>query len=339
MSHFPSVIPAFLAATTLMVLSGCDLPKEHFGAALGPSDAETVVFEVPAGASARSLAPSLAESGLVTSSDNFVMYVRLTKEGGCIKAGRHKVSAAMDAGGLIEALCGVPLANDVPFTVVEGWRIREIDAALAAKGWTKPGEYTAAVADPSTYTAPFPLPAASMEGYLFPETYMVDAEKWDTRAFVQRQVDLLAERFYTPQKADIEKSGRSFGAVVIMASMLEREEPTKAQRPLVAGILWKRIDNGWNLGVDATSRYTLDKWNDRRAFLKKLRDPNDPYNTRLRGGLPPTAIGNPGMTALDAALHSTESEFWYYLHDSSGVIHPSRNVREHEAYRKKYNVY
>ena len=48
---------------------------------------------------------------------------------------------------------------------------------------------------------------------------------------------------------------------------------------------------------------------------------------------------NPGMTALDAALHPTKSEFWYYLHDSSGVIHPSRNVREHEAYRKKYNVY
>ena len=339
MSDFPRAIRVLFAATALTALPGCELAEGHFGTAPGPSDAETVVFEVPAGASARSLAPSLAEAGLVTSSDNFVMYVRLSKEGGCIKAGRHRVSAAMDAGGLIEALCGVPLANDVPFTVVEGWRIREIDAALAAKGWTKPGEYTTAVADPSQYTAPFALPSVSMEGYLFPETYMVDVGKWDTKAFVQRQVDLLAERFYIPQKAQIDQSGRSFADVVIMASMLEREEPTKAQRPLVAGILWKRIDSGWNLGVDATSRYTLDKWNDRRAFLKKLRDPDDPYNTRLRGGLPPTAIGNPGMTALDAALNATDSAFWYYLHDSSGVIHPSRNVREHEAYRKKYNVY
>ena len=332
-------IRAALALTLLVSLSGCDLATGHFGAAPGPADAETVVFEVPAGSSARSLAPSLAEAGLVGSADNFVMYVRLTKEGTCIKAGRHNVSPAMDAGQLIEALCGVPLANDVPFTVVEGWRIREIDAALAEKGWTTPGEYAAAVADPSQYTAPFALPAESIEGYLFPETYMVDAEKWNTKGFVQRQIDLLAERFYTPNKADLESSGRTFGEVVIMASMLEREEPTKAQRPLVAGILWKRIDNSWNLGVDATSRYTLEKWNDRRAFLKKLRDPDDPYNTRLRGGLPPTAIGNPGMTALDAALHPTKSEFWYYLHDSSGVIHPSRNVREHEAYRKKYNVY
>lgn len=326
-------------ATLMLMLSGCGIATDHFGAAPGPADAASVVFEVPKGSTARSLAGSLHDVGLVTSPDNFVMYVRLTKEGACIKAGRHNVSPAMTAGELIEAMCGAPIANDVPFTVVEGWRIREIDAALAEKGWTQPGEYTAAVADITRYSAPFPLPSSSLEGYLFPETYMVDRSKWDTAGFVQRQLNLLGERFYTPNRAAIDASGRSFAEVVIMASMLEREEPTPAQRPLVAGILWQRIDAQWNLGVDATSRYTLDKWNDRRAFLKKLRDPTDPYNTRLRGGLPPTAIGNPGLTALGAALHPTSSEFWYYLHDSSGVLHPSRNQSEHEAYRRKYNVY
>ena len=339
MTNPKRILAAAVTAALSVLLPGCDLAASHYGAAPGPADAETVVFDVQKGASARSLAPALADAGLVTSADSFVMYVRITKQGGCIKAGRHTVSPAMDASSLIEALCGVPLANDEPFTIVEGWRIREIDAALATKGWTQPGEYAAAVADPGIYTAAFPLPKTSMEGYLFPETYMVTVDKWDTKQFVQRQLDLLAERFYTPNKAAIDASGRTFGEVVIMASMLEREEPTKAQRPLVAGILWKRIDHKWNLGVDATSRYTLEKWNDRRAFLKKLRDPNDPYNTRLRGGLPPTAIGNPGMTALEAALNPTESEFWYYLHDSAGVIHPGRNVAEHEAYRKKYDVY
>ena len=99
------------------------------------------------------------------------------------------------------------------------------------------------------------------------------------------------------------------------------------------------MDSSWNLGVDATSRYTIDKWNDRKAFLVQLRDPSDPYNTRLRGGLPPTAIGNPAIDSLTAALSPTESEFWYYLHDSQQVLHPSRNSAEHEAYRRKYNVY
>ena len=134
-------------------------------------------------------------------------------------------------------------------------------------------------------------------------------------------------------------SSRSFSELVIMASLLEREEPKPVHRPMVAGILWKRIDNGWALGVDATSRYTIDEWNDRKALLKMLRDPDDPYNTRLRQGLPPTPIGSPALPSLEAALAPTESEFWFYLHDSTGKLHPSRNQREHEAYRRKYNVY
>mgnify|MGYP003335319988 FL=1 len=110
-------------------------------------------------------------------------------------------------------------------------------------------------------------------------------------------------------------------------------------RSTVAGILWKRLDNHWNLGVDATSRYTLDDWNDRKAFLEKLRDPEDPWNTRLRGGLPPTPIGNPGAVALNAAMSPKESDCWYYLHDAQQVLHCSRTEAEHEAFRRKYNVY
>ena len=94
-----------------------------------------------------------------------------------------------------------------------------------------------------------------------------------------------------------------------MASMLEREEPTESQRPIVAGILWKRLDNKWRLGVDATSRYTLDDWTDERAFRKLLRDPNDRYNTRLHYGLPPTPIGNPSLSALQAVIAPKRASF------------------------------
>ena len=80
-------------------------------------------------------------------------------------------------------------------------------------------------------------------------------------------------------------------------------------------------------------------WNDRRAFLKKLRDPRDPYNTRLRKGLPPTPIGAPSLSSLKAALRPKKSRYLYYLHDSNGNIHFARNAKQHEANRKKYNVY
>ena len=124
-----------------------------------------------------------------------------------------------------------------------------------------------------------------------------------------------------------------------MMNQEEREEPTDANRPLVAGILWKRLDADWNLGVDATSRYSLENWNDRRAFLARLRDPEDPYNTRLRPGLPPTPIGSPGISALEAALTPEASEYWYYLHDAQQNLHPTRNGQEHEQMRRRYDVY
>jgi len=323
----------------LLLLAACGPLTDHYGAPADPEDHGEVVFTVPAGASARSLAPKLAEAGLVASADDYVMWLRLSEQGACIKAGRHKLRPDMSADDLTAGLCGAPLPEDIPFTVVEGWRIKEIDEALTKNGWIKAGEYAALAAQPERFKAPYPLPSGTLEGYLFPETYMVIPDKWDTAAFIQRQLDQLNQRFYTPNEAEIGASKRSFAELVIMASMLEREEPKPSQRPMVAGILWKRIDANWNLGVDATSRYTLDQWNDRKAFLKKLRDPEDPYNSRLRLGLPPTPIGNPSVPSLEAALRPTDSEYWYYLHDSSGTIHPGRDVAEHEAYRKQYNVY
>ncbi len=323
----------------LLLVAACGLVADHFGRPADPDDHEPREFEVPKGASARSLAPALEDAGLVPSASDYVNWVRLTGEGGCIKAGRFELRPDMSAAELTAALCGPPLPEDVPFTVVEGWRIRDIDAALAAKGWIAPGEYAELAAHPERFHADFALPDHALEGYLYPETYMVVPDRWDTAAFIQRQLDLFAERFATPRAADIAASGRDLDAIVILASMVEREEPTPAKRPLVAGILWKRLDHGWNLGVDATSRYTLAEWNDRRAFLKQLRDPTDPYNTRLRPGLPPTAIGNPGLAALDAALHPEESPYWYYLHDGDKVLHPARNAAEHEANRRRYGVW
>jgi UPF0755 protein len=320
----------------LVWLLGCDLT-----APVDPAATQETMFEVPAGSTARGLATPLASAGLVRDGWRWEWYLRTSADGSCIKAGRHRVKASMDAPALLAALCGPPVPNDEPFTIPEGWRIRDIDAALAAHGWMKPGAYVAAATDVNAYTATFPLPDnGTLEGYLYPETYKVEPDNFDPERLVQRQLDTFAERFFTGHTGLADKgAARSLQAIVTMASLIEREEPTPANRPVIAGILWRRIDAGWNLGVDATSRYTLDDWNDRQAFMKKLRDPADPWNTRLRPGLPPTPIGNPGVVALEAAAAPTASDYWYYLHDADQVLHPSRSVAEHEAFRRKYNVY
>ena len=320
-----------------LIFISCSIISGLSGDPADPNDTAEIVVQVDKGKTARAMGPILEDAGVIDDAESFRWYVRIHKEGDCIKAGKHAVSRSMTHQAIIEALCGVPLVDAVPFTVLEGWRIREIDQALAKAGHIQPGEYAALAKMPSRFKASYPLPKASLEGYLYPDTYMIEPGNFDTERFIQRQLDMFKKRF-------VSKHPRGFGrrnleAVVIMGSMIVREEPSAAQRPLVAGILWKRIDNHWNLGVDATSRYTLPKWNDRRAFLKKLRDPKDPYNTRLRPGLPPTAIGNPDLSSLEAAASPVSSPYWYFLHDAKGKLHPSRSVAEHEAYRRRYNVY
>jgi UPF0755 protein len=323
----------------MFCLSGCQVLAGLFGGAADLEDDREILFEVAQGMTAGSLAQPLEDAGIIDDAGNFKVFVRITGEGGCLKAGRFPLRRDMDAHNLLRTMCGVPLADDTPFTVLEGWRILEIDEALAAEGWTELGDYMRLARDPSQFTAPFPLPGDTLEGYLFPETYMVMADRWDTKAFIQRQLNTFTTKFYVPHQPAIEDGSRTLEELVIMASMIEREEPSPQNRPLVAGILWKRLDHQWNLGVDATSRYTLMRWNDRRAFLKQLRDKNDPYNTRLRGGLPPGPIGNPGIRSLESTLNPEKSDYWYYLHDSNRVLHPAKDQRGHEANRRRFNVY
>ena len=323
----------------LSLFLGCSMLADNFGSPADSSDTTEIIFEVPKGTMARSLGAGLSKADVVDSADNFNNYVKITKEGSCIKAGKFALTRSMSAKEILETLCGVPIANDKPFTVVEGWRIREIDAALTTKGWIKAGEYAKLANDPSLFTASFELPDDSLEGYLYPETYMLSPDRFDAQKFIQRQLNVLDDNFYTPNKDAIQKSKRSFDELMIMGSMLEREEPKKKNRPLVAGIIWKRLDNSWNLGIDATSHYGLEDWNDRKGLLKALRNTKDPYNTRLRSGLPPTPIGAPSVGSLEAALHPEASAYWYYLHDSKQNIHPAKNAAGHEANRRKYNVY
>jgi UPF0755 protein len=310
----------------------------QFTSPAAPDDDKEVVFEVPKGASGRSVGASLEKQGFILKADVWRLFV--SRRGKLdLKAGRHKLKRSMTMEELATALEGTPLPDDVPFTFVEGWRLRDTDEALAAKGWIKPGEYIAMAKKPGLFTAPFTLPKHTLEGFLYPETYSVVPDRFDLHQLMQRQIDGFTKRFYEPNKAAIEKSGRTLHELVKMASMLEREEPVPKQRPLVAGILWKRIDMNFPLGVDATSRYELEKWNDRKAFLKRLRDKEDAYNTRHKTGLPPTPIGAPTVESLEAAMKPTKSPYLYYLHDKDKVLHPSRNAAEHEALRKKYNVY
>ena len=336
------VLIGLVVLAALAAAGGALYVQRAFVTAKDPSGgAAKVIVEVARGASARQVGLQLEAAGLIDDARIWRLYLKLNPGGPTTKAGKHEVSAGLNIPQLREALAGTPISEDVPLTMVEGWRLVDADAALAAKGLIEAGAYLAAAQALRALAVPFELPAGttSLEGFLLPETYMVPPGELDVAGLVQRQLDAFHARFLIPYADELAKSPRSLRDVVIMASMLEREEPKPEVRPKVAGVLYKRLDANSPLGVDATSRYTLDSWNDRRAFLKKLRDPEDPYNSRLKAGLPPTAIGAPSLPSLVAALRPESSPYWYYLHDAQADIHFGRTAAEHEANRRRYDVW
>jgi UPF0755 protein len=327
-----------VVAAILGALAGWQWLESSVATAVGPPGAPAVDFVVDKGSTGQSIGHKLKAEGFIT--NTLAWRYHLRRRGGLnAKAGTHPLSAGMSMKELAVALEKAPKLDELPFAMIEGWRLRDTDAALVDKGLISPGAYVKAATEVARFKAPFALPATGLEGYLYPETYNIVVEGFSVEALIQRQLDTFVERFFLPYRDELDRSGRRLHDVVTMASMLEREEPTPAQRPLVAGILWKRIDMKFALGVDATSRYQLPEWNDRAAFLKRLRDKTDPYNTRHVVGLPPTPIGAPTVASLLAAMRPTPTDFLYYLHDADKVLRPSRNAEEHEALRAKYNVY
>lgn len=306
-------------------------------APIHPGDNSTFLFIVPKGATAYGIRPALEKQGMAPSEFAWKRFIKGSdSQGACIKAGRHELRKSMSLNQVLQALCAAPLADDIPLTIVEGWRIKDIDAALTEKGLIQQGQY-AELATQKKVDLPFAITSPTLEGYLWPETYKISPARFTAKTFIERQLQTFQTRFLSKYSGDLGQ--RTLHDVVVMASMLEREEPTPANRTLVSGILWKRLDNGWQLGVDATSRYELTNWNDKKAFLKRLRDASDKYNTRTNKGLPPTAIGNPSLSSLQAALTPKASPYWYYLHDSKKKLHPAKDAVGHEANRKRYNVY
>jgi UPF0755 protein len=338
MGRVSRLIIGLLIVTALAITGGWTYYERQVARPINATDTEKSIFKVPKGASLLAVGKKLKNEGFIRDVLFWRIYLKRSQSHG-VKAGRHEISKAMNIPQLLEALASVPLSEDVPLTMIEGWRIKDADQWLSANGWIKAGNYIKAASNPKQFKLPFPFSGATLEGYLLPETYRVNKGQLNVHKFVQRQIDAFNLRFYQSYKQELNASKRDLPQIVILASMLEREEPKPEVRPMVADVMYKRLDAKTPLGIDATSRYLLEDWTDRRKFLAQLRNRNDPYNTRLKIGLPPTAIGAPGLESLISALRPKANPYWYYLHDAQQNIHFGKNAAEHEANRKKYNVY
>jgi UPF0755 protein len=275
----------------------------------------SVTVNIPEGASAGTIGDVLAKADVVDSGFIFSLRANISGSRQELRSGRHVLKHDMSYGAAIAALSAKPSTAEsapvVKVTIPEGRSRREIRAIASKAGLT--GSYLDATAKaPSDfslrrYGAPR---ASSLEGFLFPATYEVPAGA-GVRSLVSRQLDAFRENFAKVSLTTAKRRNLDAYDVLTIASMVEREARVAKERPLIAAVITNRLREGLPLGIDATIRFATGNWSKPLTQSELQRD--SPYNTRLRKGLPPTPIGNPGLSSIRAAAKPANRDFLYYV--------------------------
>lgn len=288
-----------------------------------------VIVSIPAGMKLERVAAALRRHGLIRNSRVFLWAARVRGVPDEPRPGRYAFSPAMSAIGIADRLeRGDTGLNELRVTIPEGYNVRQIASALVRHGILASAEAFVEVAKKphGRVQAPFPIPNSGLEGYLFPDTYWFPPGIRPARV-AQEMVDTFVRRFYLPNRASLAASGRTLQEIVTVASMIEREAKTDADRPKIAGVIYNRLARGMPLQVDATVLYALGHHKSRVLYadLKVA----SPYNTYKRKGLPPGPIANPGLPSLQAALHPEHGPYLYYVAGPDGSHIFSRTEAEH----------
>lgn len=293
------------------------------------------------GTSAAEIASILDERGLIRSPFVFRLTCRVGGSSGNLKPGVYEVAPSMSVPEIIRLLvAGQTLEQWI--TIPEGFNARQIADLLEGKELAS-GEAFVRLTITEGYSFPrFPFVYGhSLEGYLFPDTYLV-ARGTDARGIIEKMLETFESKIVRPCRPDLESVSRSrFGLgdeafaeglsrILVMASLVEREARIPKDRPLVAAVLWNRLDKGMRLEVDATVSYRpgVSRGNKDRVLYSDL-ESGSPYNTYRRAGLPPTPICNPGLESVKAVLNPAKADYLYYVAKKDGSHVFSTTFEQH----------
>ena len=276
-------------------------------------------FVIEKGTSASGVGDKLEKAGLIKNSLAFKLYLQFTGQSGKLQAGEFRLSPSMSLFQIVESLFKGPV--ELWVTIPEGLRREEI-AAKFASGLDRD----------QVFIDEFLLASKGSEGALLPDTYLFQKDA-SASAIVAKMI-----KTFKSKTADLGGNEElTNDQRIVLASLIERETKTAAERPIVAGIIIKRFKAGWPLQIDASVQYavgTAKNWW-QILTLEDLKI-DSRYNSYKFSGLPPTPIANPGMSSISAAFAPEASDYWYYIHDSDGRIHYAETLDGHNSNIRKY---
>ncbi len=343
LSHFSLVC---IAVACLVILAGGIALAEMRAPANFPVN---VIVPVENGAGAGSVAGELSADHIIRSQFLFKVIITLLRAKNSIGAGDYVFSKPENVWTVVNRL--IHSEQDLPavrVTIPEGSTVRQtatiLNSALASSTSASSSPFFAISQFNETQ---FLNIASTSEGYLFPDTYLFLPNDTAT-AVISIMKDNFNKKILSIQPQInaflASSSAAGFHAtqndVVIMASILEKEATSTADRRIIAGILWKRLESGQLLQVDPSLVYANLLAGQKLSIASTLTADElagtSPYNTYRYKGLPPTPIDNPGIDALIDAVTPTATSYWYYLNDSKGVMHYSATYEGQLANQAKY---
>jgi UPF0755 protein len=302
----------------------------------------SVRVKVPTGADADDIGDLLAARGVVDNATFFVLNATLTGRRGGLRPGGYTLRHGMTNGEAIDALTKGPKVKVVKttnVTIPEGPSIREEAPKIDKASFT--GSYAREANSRATLRAIRKLGAPkgtkTAEGFMFPATYTL-VEGAPIRDLVAKQLGAFKRNFGSVDLASAKRKNLTRYDVLIIASLVEREAQLDRERPLIASVIYNRLRDGMPLGIDATIRYQTNNW--QRPIRVSELNADTPYNSRLRRGLPPTPIGNPGLKSMRAAAHPARTRYLFFVRKpgKSGAHAFSTNDAQFERDNARYQA-
>lgn len=333
-----------LVLACVIIMAGLDMTGVN-------KSSEEIKITLEDGSSTADIAAVLKENGIIDQKWAFELYSKVRGVDGKYQPGMYTLSANMGYGNIMSILrAGMP-RKTVRVTIPEGYTMDQIATLMENNDvCTKKAFYDAVQnGDYSSYAFVAAIPAAegdytgrgyALEGYMFPDTYEFYTAS-DGETVVRKLLDNFDARLDTTYKAKIAAQNLTINDVVILASIVQGEA-ADGEWSRVARVLQNRLNNTAEypyLQCDATINYfkNLDKGVEGLAIAQ------DAYDTHVRRGLPPGAVGNPGLRAIDAVLSPSDdkevAKCYYFATDySSGITYYSETYAQHQAICRKYNI-
>jgi UPF0755 protein len=213
-----------------------------------------VYVDIPHGASLRTIARLLADTGVVRS--------RWVFEGLCrwrtrrtLEAGEYFFDRPVTSREVFETIAsGRVYVREL--VIPEGFSMFDVADLVAREDFTTRENFLAAARNPALIRDLVPG-APSLEGFLFPAVYEFPRHPTGEQ-MVSAMVAHFRQEWAAISAEQKNLSGLPLEQVVTLASLVERETPKAEERPLVAGVFLNRLQHHIPLQCDPTVVYSLE---------------------------------------------------------------------------------